>query len=224
MKVLELFSGRHKSFATQAELLGHDVLTIDIDANNNPDIVADIGSLTLLDIPIHWRKPQIVWASPPCTTFSIASVSTHWKIDREQSRTPRTKLASDHHLLICHLMGLLYQLHPVYWCIENPRGSLRKLYPLTDVNKHTVTYCQYGDHRMKPTDIWVNPNLYKIWIPRPMCKNGDPCHVRAPRGSQTGTQNPNEDSLDRARVPAELCIEIIQTVETLGPRGAGIDF
>lgn len=214
MKILELFSGRHKSFATQAARMGHEIYTVDINADNLPNLVIDIGEMTIFDLPENWRKPDIIWASPPCTTFSIASVSTHWKIDTEQSRTPRTKLASNHHLLICHLMGLLYQLHPICWCIENPRGSLRKLYPLTDVNKHTVTYCQYGDHRMKPTDIWVNPNLYKIWIPRPMCKNGDPCHVRAPRGSQTGTQNPNEDSLDRARVPAELCIEIIQTVHT----------
>ena len=51
--------------------------------------------------------------------------------------------------------------------------------------RYTVTYCQYGDNRMKPTDIWTNHPCPKF---KPPCKNGDPCHVSAPRGSQTGTQ------------------------------------
>lgn len=30
--------------------------------------------------------------------------------------------------------------------------------------RYTVTYCQYGDNRMKPTDIWTNhpaPDFYQ---------------------------------------------------------------
>jgi hypothetical protein len=53
--------------------------------------------------------------------------------------------------------------------------------------RHTVTYCSYGDTRMKPTDIWTNhpnPNF------KQMCFNGNKeCHHEAaPRGSKTGTQ------------------------------------
>lgn len=51
--------------------------------------------------------------------------------------------------------------------------------------RYTVTYCQYGDTRMKPTDIWTNHPDPRF---KPMCKNGDSCHVPAPRGSKTGTQ------------------------------------
>jgi hypothetical protein len=62
--------------------------------------------------------------------------------------------------------------------------------------RHTVWYCQYGDDRAKPTDIWTNS---KTWIPKPMCKNfkydsegniiNRHCHHEsARRGAKTGTQ------------------------------------
>ena len=70
--------------------------------------------------------------------------------------------------------------------------------------RHTVTYCQYGEDRMKPTDIWSNATW---WNPRKPCKNGMPCHTAAPRGSRTGTQG-IEDSRDRARIPLELFHEL----------------
>jgi hypothetical protein len=94
------------------------------------------------------------------------------------------------------------------WFIENPRGGLRVSEPLVrrDYNKyrHTVTYCQYGDTRMKPTDIWTNisnPMFY------PPCKNGDPCHERAPRGSRNGTRK-LKNAVERSRIPEQLCNHI----------------
>ena len=74
--------------------------------------------------------------------------------------------------------------------------------------RNTVTYCQYGDTRMKPTDIWTNCS---IWKPRPMCSNGDTCHVAAPRGSRTGTQG-MKNYVEKARVPYDLCKEILESV------------
>ena len=88
---------------------------------------------------------------------------------------------------------------------ENPRGKLRKLDLLDNNLLHTVTYCQYGDSRMKPTDIWTNIN----WTPRQMCKNGQPCHEAAPRGSRTGTQG-LKGNYNRSKVPGELCQELIE--------------
>src|SRR3990167_3554246 len=55
---------------------------------------------------------------------------------------------------------------------ENPRGVLRKMPFMKDFIRHTVSYCQYGDNRMKPTDIWTNA---LFWKPKPICKNGSPC-------------------------------------------------
>lgn len=73
--------------------------------------------------------------------------------------------------------------------------------------RHTVTYCQYGDTRMKPTDIWTNN---KSWTPKPACKNGSPCHVAAPRGSRTGTQG-LKGNYERSVIPKPLCEEVIES-------------
>ena len=75
--------------------------------------------------------------------------------------------------------------------------------------RYTVTYCQYGDTRMKPTDIWTNhPNPQF----KPMCKNGDLCHVPAPRGSKTGTQG-LKNSRERSVIPKQLCQHIVDICE-----------
>jgi hypothetical protein len=92
------------------------------------------------------------------------------------------------------------------WYIENPRGKMRKAPFMQDFIRHTVTYCQYGDKRMKPTDIWTNN---KNWAPRPMCKNGDPCHIASPRGSNTGTQA-LKNAYERSKIPEELCLDILR--------------
>lgn len=75
--------------------------------------------------------------------------------------------------------------------------------------RYTITYCQYGDNRMKPTDIWTNysnPNF------KPMCKNGDKCHESAPRGSKTGTQG-LKGSVERSMIPKEFCEYIVKICE-----------
>ena len=103
-------------------------------------------------------------------------------------------------------MQLIRDFNPKYFFIENPRGKLRKQEMMSQLPiRHTVTYCQYGDFRMKPTDIWTN-NL--SWNPRPVCKNGDSCHIAAPRGSRTGTQS-SMSYEEKSRVPFDLLYEII---------------
>ena len=99
------------------------------------------------------------------------------------------------------------ELQPKYYFIENPRGLMRKMGAVEHLNRHTVTYCQYGDKRMKPTDIWTNLD----WKPREMCKNGQPCHESAPRGSRTGTQG-LKNNYERSKVPYELCKEILENI------------
>ena len=82
------------------------------------------------------------------------------------------------------------------------------------IPRTTITYCSYGDNRMKPTDIWSNHifNIFNVngWNPLPMCYNGNKkCHHEpAPRGSQTGTQG-LKGNYNRSIVPPELCREIL---------------
>ena len=64
-------------------------------------------------------------------------------------------------------MGLIKELDPTYYFIENPRGKMRKMDCLQEFPRYTVTYCQYGDIRMKPTDLWTNHPNPKF---KPSCK------------------------------------------------------
>jgi hypothetical protein len=45
-----------------------------------------------------------------------------------------------------------------------------------------------------------------------MCKNGDSCHVSAPRGAKTGTQG-LKGSKERSVIPAALCAHIVDICE-----------
>lgn len=201
MMVLDLFCGT-KSLKQPCEDLGFEYFGIDIDPSFNPDMVADIGSLDFWDIPF---QPDVVWASPPCTAFSVASLGYHW-MGGYRAYIPKTTFAENSIKLVNKTFEIICCMMPKYYFIENPRGILRKLDLLPKHRLKTVTYCQYGDTRMKPTDIWTN---CQTWNPKPMCKNGDPCHERAPRGSKTGTQGLS-DAKNRAVVPYELLKEILE--------------
>ena len=200
MKVLELFAGS-RSFSKVAEEMGMQTFTSDYKNFKKIDYVCDILDFDVSKVPF---KPDIIWASPPCTTFSIASCSTHWTPDKK----PKTEKCLKGIQMIKKTLEIIDYLKPKFFYIENPRGLLRKMDFMQKVSiRNTVTYCQYGDKRMKPTDIWTN-NIN--WKPRPMCKNGMPCHESAPRGSKTGTQG-LKGNYERSIVPEELCREILNS-------------
>lgn len=151
------------------------------------------------------EEPDFLWFGTPCTGFSVASIGTHWG-GGWRVYEPKTETARLGMRLAAKNKEIISWFPRAKWGIENPRGVLRKLPIYADLPRHTITFCQYGDDRMKPTDIWTNLN----WRPRPICKNGDSCHVRAPTGAKTGTQG-LKDAYDRAIYPREFCEEIAQT-------------
>ena len=204
MKVLELFAGS-RSIGKVADELGYEVFSVDINNFDGIDLVKDIEFLTKKDIPFI---PDVIWASPPCTTYSIAAISHH----RDMGK-PKTDFAAKSDRLVLNTLRLIKEYDCKYF-IENPRGYLRKMHFMLGVPKTTVWYCTYGDIRAKPTDIWSN-HIYSLfnengWKPRPMCFNGNiNCqHQPAPRGSRTGTQG-MKNNYERSKVPYELCKEIL---------------
>lgn len=201
LNILELFAGTG-SFSSVARKAGHKVFTSDYDPVFNTDYCVDILDFDIEKLPFN---PDVIWASPPCESFSVASIGKHWNTDN----TPKTENAKKGVAIIKKAIEIIDQLKPKYWFIENPRGKLRKLDFMQNFNRYTVTYCQYGDTRMKPTDIWTNANLEL----RPMCKNGMPCHISAPRGSRTGTQG-IKTYRDRSIVPKQLCEHILSQLKS----------
>ena len=205
MKTLELFAGS-RSFSKVAQKLGHQTYTTDNQDFEQIDQVCDIFNFDIDKMLEEYGHPDIIWASPPCTAFSVASIGHHWN----QDHTPKTEKAVLGVEIVQRTKEIIEKLNPQYYFVENPRGKLRKL-PVVDSFPYqkTITYCSYGDMRMKPTDIWSNTDF----TTRPMCFNGnkDCHHAPAPRGSKTGTQGLKGDYL-RSQIPAALFEDLFADV------------
>ena len=210
MNVLELFAGT-RSIGKAFERHGHNVISVEWDKSfDNITIYDDVNNITAGRIlSMIDGKIDVIWASPDCTSYSIAGISSH----RRKNAYGELEAVSDY-AHFCdttnrHVLQLIKDLNPTYWFIENPRGGMRKMSFMEGLPRYTVTYCKYGDNRMKPTDIWTNhPNPRFL----PMCKNGDKCHESAPRGSKTGTQG-LKDAKERSRIPEALCEHIVDICE-----------
>lgn len=209
-KVLELFAGT-RSISKAFEARGHETFCIEWSKDfDNINMYADIMTITAQDIIANFGKPDVIWASPDCTTFSIAAISHHRRKNPETGNLdPVSDYAKYCDNVDKHVLELIEELQPRYWFIENPRGGMRKMEWMRGLPRYTVTYCQYGDNRMKPTDIWTNHPAPRF---KPMCKNGDTCHEKAPRGSRTGTQG-LRGSKERSIIPQALCRHIVDICE-----------
>jgi len=205
MKVLELFAGT-SSVGNEFEKQGHEVFRIEWNKDfDNIDLYEDIGNISAEQILDKFGHPDVIWASPDCTTYSVAAISRHRRKQEDGNLSPISEYAKFCDKVNMHVIELIKELNPTYYFIENPRGGMRKMNFMKEIPRYTVTYCQYGDTRMKPTDIWTNHPNPNFLSP---CKNGDSCHVSAPRGSQTGTQG-LKNSKEKARIPMELCRHIV---------------
>jgi hypothetical protein len=203
MLVFDFFSGTGSSTEGFREF-GDNVVSFELDTYFEADEHCDIMDLTPEYLLRKYGRPDFVWASPPCTAFSVASIGHHWS-QTATGHEPKTEAAQYNQEIVRHTRSLIEGLQPRFgYLIENPRGMLRKLEPLADLDRVTITYCQYGDTRQKPTDLWGSvPN----WNPRPICKPGADCHEAAPRGSRTGTQG-LKNAKERSRIAPELSREL----------------
>lgn len=217
MKVLELFAGT-RSIGKEFEAKGHEVFSVEWDKSfENIDLYADILTVTAADILEKFGQPDVIWASPDCTTFSIAAISHHRRKNPETGNLdPVSDYAKFCDKVDQHVLSLIRDLNPKFYFIENPRGGMRKMTWMQGLPRYTLTYCQYeldkpvSERRMKPTDIWTNHPDPQF---KPMCKNGDPCHAAAPRGAKTGTQG-LKGSKERSVIPSALCQHIVKICET----------
>lgn len=205
MNILELFAGS-RSIGKVGDKLGMNVFSVDWEKYKDIDLCIDVAKLKKEDVPFI---PDFVWASPDCTTYSIAAISTHRNGTEPKSNYAKQCDATNQHFI--SLIKEWLEINPnMTFFIENPRGMLRKMPWMQEFKRHTIWYCVYGDERAKPTDIWTNSDK---WIPRPVCHNGNKeCHhAPAPRGSKTGTQG-RKDSYERSKIPEQLCYEVLESL------------
>ena len=117
MKILELFAGS-RSLGKVAEELGHEVFSVDIENFDKIDLAIDIEKLTPDMIPF---KPDMIWASIPCTSYTIAAISHH-----RDGVNPKSGFAWKSDRLSMKTLELIEYYDCMYF-IENPRGMFRKM-------------------------------------------------------------------------------------------------
>lgn len=201
--MLDLFSGVGGASSAMIEDDKWEVTTVDNERKVFPKICENIFELAPRDF--SFKKFDLIWASPPCTCFSMASMSNYWN-KVEGVFLPKKEETVQYLRLVYHALWLINSLKYKWWFLENPKAILHKF-----IGKPSgfVTYCQYGDSRMKPTNLWgVHPPSFKY----KHCKYNDSCHEPAPRGSSTGTQGVEMTS-ERAKVPYELSLAVKDSVE-----------
>lgn len=171
MRVLELFSGTG-SVGKVCKEMGWEVVSLDIDAKNKPDICVNI---------MDWKPSpneffDVVWASPPCHRFSLCRKS--WigrKIKYFGDRVVTREMLDDdmikEGLPILHkTLDIIAEIDPTYWFIENPFTSDLKRF--IDAPCYTVDYCRYCDWGYKKrTNIWTNLEDFEPKLCNKQCGN-----------------------------------------------------
>ena len=187
MKVLDIFCGT-KSIKAECDKRHWEYESLDIEQKFHPTYCVDF--LTWDYKSLNYT-PDLIWFSPDCSVYSMASGYTHWHADH-QTRTDKARLS----LKLLQRVKDMIAYFDTKFIIENPRARMRWF--ITEYPRHTVSYCRYGFDRMKPTDIWTNLTGF---TPQ-MCNYGNPDHIAAPRGSLTGTQGIPRS--ERYKVPPDL--------------------
>ena len=211
MKLLELFSGQGSISATFKEN-GFEAYRVDWSDKVEAELHADIMTLTVEQIiDLCGGVPDVVWASPQCTTYSIA---THIHRTKKEGLEPKTESAAYDDLVnvaMWKLIDALLFAGTRYYFVENPRGRMRRMKFIQDRPRFTVSYCSYGRkanargyenfYINKPTDIWTNhPNPSF----KPLCTQSTPTHIHGEWGAAS-----KRDYLSRGQIPKDLIDFII---------------
>jgi hypothetical protein len=198
-QLLELFCGT-KSISKTFSKAGFGTTTIDVRSSFYPTYCVDVLSI---DENFFEKKYDVIWASVPCESFSVCRIGENWHYDGR----PKSYNAIIGLRLLAKTIAIIQHIQPKVFFIENPVGKMRSMPHLQRYNRNTITYCQYGDNKMKPTDIWTNSN----WKPkRKPCKAGDSCHDACPRGTRNKGVQGMANSKTRAVIPPLFCNEITE--------------
>jgi site-specific DNA-cytosine methylase len=121
--ILDICCGTHSVSQALRQHFPHArIISFDIDpqcANNLIDInhefrIGDVRNIDPEAFKLELGRPLFIWASPPCTQYSIA---------RSYAKTPRDLPGADCIVRAC--MNIVECLQPERWAMENPYTVVR---------------------------------------------------------------------------------------------------
>jgi hypothetical protein len=202
MRLLELFSGTG-SVGDVFREHGWEVVSVDVapPPHASCDIRADILTLDPRHIGQEYGYFDCIWASPPCTEYSVA---------RTTAKVPRNLTLADS--LVQKAIDFIDELDPRVWFIENPfTGLLRTREVVQDLPPPVlVDYCKYGLKYRKRTAIWTNcPFVGDLCQPGNRCEwwcNGShPTSAQRGGRSSQGVPGDTHSLNELHRLPRALC-------------------
>lgn len=203
--LLEIFSGSKQISNTASAEFNYKTFTIDFEKKYNPDLVFDVLKLPLKKIP-SYNKINIVWASVPCTWFTIMNIKDHWQkltySHRNYYYIPKSPEAIKSIQILEKTLWIIKKINPQYWFIENPRGALRHMPQMNFAPfLYTVSYDDFGAGVYKPTDIFTNhPSLKFPRIKTAVGRNFEKSIAKM------------NNSFERSKVPAPLIHSILSQI------------
>lgn len=166
MRILELFSGTG-SVSKVCEELGYEVISVDISNKyHQPTFL-----MSIMDFDYKQYQPKhfdIIWASPPCSTFS--NLQNCW-IGRGKTKESINENIQKIGLpLLRKAEEIIDYLQPKFYFIENPQSGKMKEFltrPYYDVD-----YCKYSNWGYKKrTRIWTNKTNFNNLLCKKDCDN-----------------------------------------------------
>lgn len=165
MRLLELFCGTKSVSNVFKQNDEYEIVSLDFNPKFNATHTVNILEWDFKQYaPDHF---DVIWASPDCTTFSVATGGKYRTkasiYGLNNAHQPQSNLAN---AMVIKVIEILKYFNCKSWFIENPRGLLQHYPPMIDFIKETnshkglVYYGNYGWGFPKPTNIWSNLPLW----------------------------------------------------------------
>ena len=172
------------------------------------DISTDIMDWYYMRSPYPPKHFDVIWASPPCTEYSIAKTKGVRNLELANSIVQRT-------------LEIINYFDPTIFFIENPQtGLLKHQRFMSHLSYNDVDYCKYGMPYRKRTRLWNNCLAFESNLCYRDCEAMDEQKKKHKQIAQQSPSGAKTEWGDRHKfkrnelymVPRDLVLEILRAV------------